>query len=138
MQNCIFCKIVAGEIPCYKIAETDNVLAFLDVMPITRGHLLIIPKKHVELIYDAEPEIMAEVMSVATKISAVTKKNLNCDGMNLLLNTEKCAGQIVPHIHLHLIPRYLDDGIKWPWPQGNLNEKTAIEIVKKLKIINMD
>ena len=134
MQNCIFCKIVAGEIPCYKIAETDNVLAFLDVMPITRGHLLIIPKKHIELIYDAEPEIMAEVMSVATKISAVAKKNLNCDGMNLLLNTEKYAGQIVPHIHLHLIPRFLDDNIKWSWTQGKLIEKNAIEIVKKIKI----
>ena len=134
MTNCIFCKIVAGEIPCYKIAETDNVLAFLDVMPITSGHLLIIPKKHVELIYDAEPEIMAEVMSVATKISTIAKKNLNCDGMNFLLNTEKYAGQIVPHIHLHLIPRFLDDNINLSWPQGNLNEKTAIEIVKKIKI----
>jgi len=133
MSNCIFCKIVAGEIPCYKISETKNVLAFLDVMPLTQGHLLIIPKKHIEFIYDAEPEIMAEVMNMATKISAVTKKKLKCDGMNLLLNTEKFAGQIVPHIHLHLIPRYLDDGIKWAWPQGNLNEKNAIEILKNLK-----
>jgi len=134
MSDCIFCKIVAGEIPCYKIAETDNVLAFLDVMPISRGHLLIIPKNHVELIYDANPEIMAEVMSTAVKISAVAKNILNCDGMNLLLNTEKYAGQIVPHIHLHLIPRYFDDNIKWQWNQGTLTEKTAIEIVKKLKI----
>ncbi len=134
MTNCIFCKIVAGEIPCYKIAETDNVLAFLDVMPITHGHLLIIPKTHVEFIYDAKPEIMAEVMSTAVKISATAKKVLNCDGMNFLLNAEKYAGQIVPHVHFHLIPRYSNDGIKLPCSQGNLTEKTATQLIENLKI----
>jgi len=135
MSDCIFCKIVKGEIPCYKIAETENVLAFLDVMPISRGHLLVIPKKHVELIYDADPEIMAEVMSTAVKISATAKKVLKCDGMNLLLNTEKCAGQIVPHVHLHLIPRYSNDSINWPWPQGSLDENSAAQLVENLKRI---
>jgi len=134
MSDCIFCKIAAGEIPCHKIAESDNVIAFLDVMPITRGHLLVIPKKHVELVYDAEPELMAEVMSTAVKLSATAKKVLKCDGMNLLLNTEKCAGQVVPHVHLHLIPRYSDDSINWPWPQGSLDGETASQLVKTLKI----
>ncbi len=134
MSDCIFCKIIAGEIPCYKIAETKNALAFLDVMPITRGHFLVIPKNHVELIYDARPEVMAEVMSLATQIAATAKKSLNCDGMNFLLNSEKYAGQIVPHIHLHVIPRYLEDGIHWPWPQGSLDEETAVKLIKRLKI----
>lgn len=128
-MDCIFCKIVAGEIPCYKLAETENALAFLDILPIAHGHLLVIPKQHVEFVYKADPALMAEVMALATRVAAAVNKSIACEGMNLLLNAGRVAGQEVPHIHMHIIPRASDDGIKWPWPQGELTEAAAKELV---------
>ena len=132
-MDCIFCKIIAGEIPCHKLAETDQAIAFLDIMPVTRGHLLVIPKQHVEFVHEAEPELTAHMMSLATRLARAVKQALNCDGMNLILNCGACAGQVVPHVHLHVVPRYLDDGIHWPWPQGTLTDEAAVSLTAAIK-----
>jgi len=131
-MSCIFCKIVAGEIPCYKLAETAHVLAFLDIMPITRGHLLVVPKEHVELAYLAEPALSGEMMSTAVRLGRAAQDALQCAGMNFLLNCGACAGQVVPHAHLHVVPRYADDGIHWPWPQGSLGKEDAATLLQAI------
>jgi histidine triad (HIT) family protein len=131
-MDCIFCKIIAGEIPCHKIAETEHALAFLDIMPIAHGHLLVIPKQHIEFVYDADPAVMADVMALATRIAGAVNRSIDCEGMNLLLNAGRVAGQIVPHAHMHIIPRRSDDGIHWPWPQGTLTDDTAQELVASI------
>jgi histidine triad (HIT) family protein len=131
-MDCIFCKIAAGEIPCYKLAETESALAFLDIMPIAHGHLLVIPKEHVEFVYDADPAVMADVMALATRIAGAVHRSIDCEGMNLLLNAGRVAGQEVPHAHMHIIPRSSADGIRWPWPQKELTEAAAKELVASI------
>lgn len=112
MTDCIFCKILAGEIPCTKIYEDSSTLAFLDINPATEkgGHTLILPKKHYELITEI-PE--KELQALIQTIQKISKALLELyPGLNLLQNNKRIAGQIVPHLHFHLIPRYEDDGIK--------------------------
>ena len=132
MENCIFCKIVKGEIPCNKVYENDDVLAFLDITPVNIGHSLVIPKKHFKNIYETPEEIMIEMMKVVKKISHAIKKGMNADGINLAMNNEGAAGQAVFHSHIHLIPRIANDGFglwhgKRPYQEG---EKEAV--VKKI------
>ena len=131
-MDCIFCKIINGEIPCHKLAENDHAVAFLDIMPITKGHFLVIPKKHFEFAEDAPEELMAKLMTLATQLAAAAKKTLKCDGINFIINSGKTAGQIIPHIHLHVVPRYSDDGICWPWPQGTLDNETASALITSI------
>lgn len=131
-MSCVFCDIVMGTVPCHKIAETENEMAFLDIMPLTRGHVVVIPKHHVALAYDAPPDMMGKVMEMATRISAAAKLALECAGFNFVVNCGASAGQVVPHVHLHLIPRYENDGIHWPWSQGSLTNETAAELVKQI------
>lgn len=133
-DECIFCKIVAGEIPCYSLLETDNVIAFLDIMPVTHGHLLVIPKEHYTYACEAPPERMGELMAAGTQLAARAHETLHCDGINFIVNCGEKAGQIVPHVHLHVVPRYADDGIEWPWPQGTLNDDRAHELINSLRI----
>jgi histidine triad (HIT) family protein len=95
----IFTKIVSGEIPCYKIAETDNCLAFLDVSPLTAGHALVIPKKEVDNYFDLEDELFEEVNSLAKKVSAAIKKTVPCKRIGVAV-----IGLEVPHAHVHLVP----------------------------------
>lgn len=131
-MECIFCEIAAGRIPCHKLAETPSALAFLDIMPVTRGHVLVIPKQHVGLAYEADPVLMGELMTLATRLARAAQTALRCDGMNLLVNCGSCAGQVVPHVHLHVIPRYAGDGIQWPWPQGKLDHAAAAALVAQI------
>ncbi len=119
-MNCIFCKIVSGEIPCYKIYEDEYVLAFLDISQTTKGHTLVIPKKHVENMLECDDKTLSYLMQVAQKIGKKIVVNLNAKGMNVLTNINEVAGQTVKHFHVHLIPRYDEnDGIKIDF--ANLN-----------------
>lgn len=109
MDNCIFCKIIAGEIPSTKIYEDDNILAFLDITQTTKGHTLVVPKKHyanlLAMDSDSSAQLFAKIPSLAKQIV----NNLGAKGMNLLQNNEELAGQTVFHTHVHLIPRYSED-----------------------------
>lgn len=106
MTNCVFCKIINGELPSAKVFENDDVLAFLDLSQITKGHTLVIPKVHNENIYDMTPEIAGKLFEAVPAISQAIKKEFNPQGLNILNNTGAFAGQAVFHFHLHLIPRY--------------------------------
>jgi len=110
-MECIFCKIITGEIPSYKLYEDDNVLVFLDITQGTKGHTLIIPKKHVKNIYELDEQTSRDVFTVVPRIANALKKAFNPIGLNIVSNNEKPL-QSVFHFHIHLIPRYEDDGMK--------------------------
>ena len=106
MKQCIFCKIINKEIPGHILFENEHVLAFLDISQTTKGHTLVIPKKHVEDDFSMTEEDMAHVFSVVPKIANALKTTFNADGMNIVNNNKPVAGQTVFHYHVHLIPRY--------------------------------
>ena len=112
MDNCIFCKIITGEIDCAKVFEDQDVLVFLDVKPAAKGHFLAIPKQHFENIFDINEKVLQTIITAAKYISETIKKNLDVDGINIMQANGKCAGQEVMHFHLHVIPRYESDGLK--------------------------
>ena len=107
-DDCIFCKIGAGEIPSRKIYEDSDLIAIMDLNPTSKGHSLIIPKEHCTNIYDIDEDIAAKVMKTAKKLATKMTVALNCDGFNLLQNNGETAGQTMFHFHMHLIPRYKD------------------------------
>ena len=111
MSNCLFCSIVEGHIPAYIIYQDEYYLAIMDRYPSAKGHVLILPKRHVEDIYGLNPEEAAALVPLAQKISTKMRDVLGIDGLNLLQNNGKAAGQVIDHFHLHLIPRYENDGI---------------------------
>ena len=111
MSDCIFCSIIEGSIPAFIIYEDDYYLAILDRYPSAKGHALIMPKRHVADIYGLNADEAANLMSIAQKVSAKMKDVLGMDGLNLLQNNGKAAGQVIGHFHLHLIPRYENDGV---------------------------
>lgn len=116
MSDCIFCKIINGEIPSTKVFEDEDVVAFLDIMQVTKGHTLVIPKIHKENIYELTPEIAANLFKSVPKIANAIKKEFEPIGMNLINNNGEHAGQSVFHYHIHLIPRYgKGDGFGAVW-----------------------
>lgn len=104
--NCVFCKIVNGQIPCTKLYEDDDVLAFLDINPVTYGHALVISKEHFNTFLSTPKSVMNKVMNVAQRIGQVQIEQLGAKGVNILINSYEAAGQVVPHFHVHVIPRY--------------------------------
>ncbi|TLS38061.1 HIT family protein [Pseudalkalibacillus caeni] len=114
--DCIFCKIIHGEIPTAKVYENEDILAFLDISQVTEGHTLVIPKEHQKDIYELSPEVASKLFRHVPDIANAIKKQYNPEGMNLLNNNEEIAGQSVFHYHVHLIPRYgQDDGYGAVW-----------------------
>ena len=107
-DDCIFCKIAAGEIPSRKIYEDKDLIAIMDLNPTSKGHSLIIPKEHCTNIYDIDEDIAAKVMKTAKKLATKMTVALNCDGFNLLQNNGETAGHTMFHFHMHLIPHYKD------------------------------
>lgn len=106
---CIFCDIIEGKIPCFKLYEDNSVLAFLDISQVTKGHTLVIPKKHIETMLECDEETLAHVMKVARALGDHILHACDAKGMNILSNVHEVAGQSVPHFHVHLIPRYHED-----------------------------
>jgi histidine triad (HIT) family protein len=132
VQDCIFCKIVAGQIPCNKIYEDDSVLAFLDIGPISDGHTLVIPKEHFEKLDQCSPQTLMELSGCLGKIAKAVTAAAGSDGYNVLCNNGKAAGQLVDHVHFHIIPRNYDDGVFDRWPSYQYEEGQAQEITAKI------
>ncbi|NNJ71020.1 MAG: HIT family protein [Kiritimatiellales bacterium] len=115
MNNCIFCKIVAQEIPATIIHEDDDVLVFMDIGPIIKGHALVIPKKHCDPVGETPDDLIAKLHITAKRIAQAQMNGLGADGVNIMQNNGKAAGQEVEHIHVHVIPRFDKDGHHWNW-----------------------
>ena len=127
MENCIFCRIVKGEIPAAKIYEDDLVLAFLDIAPINFGHVLVIPKEHHESSSTIPEATAGRMFRIGSRIGIALKRKLDYDAFNLHLADGTAAGQVVMHAHLHVVPRGVEDGFHWNWrqlkyPEGRIQE----------------
>ncbi len=121
-ENCIFCKILAGEIPSTAVYEDDDFKAILDVNPAARGHVIILPKNHAANIYELPDEDASKIMVVAKKIATAIEKAYHCDGVNILQNNGEAAGQTGFHLHVHVIPRFKGDTVNIGWKQGDMPE----------------
>jgi histidine triad (HIT) family protein len=113
--DCLFCKIVAGEVPSQRIAEDERTISFMDINPATRGHALVVPKAHAVNLLQIEPDDLAAVALAAQKLAKRVPERLGADGVNLLNSCGSAAWQTVFHFHVHVIPRYADDPLKLPW-----------------------
>jgi len=138
MPDCIFCKIIAGEIPSTKIYEDEKVLAFLDINPINPGHTLVIPKTHSEDLLTASEDDLVAVIKAVKKIAPAVVRGVGAQGFNLGVNNGEAAGQIVNHLHFHIMPRFEGDGFKlWggrQYKEGEIDEYA--ERIKKFLISN--
>lgn len=132
-DDCIFCKIAKGDIPSATIYETSDFKVILDVAPANKGHALIITKEHFDNIFQMDAETAAKLFSLATVVARAIKDELKCDGLNVLQNNGEAAGQTVNHFHLHLIPRYENDGVNIGWtPKETVSEEQEA-LAKALK-----
>lgn len=129
-DDCIFCKIANGEIPSKTIYEDELFRAILDLGPAAKGHALILPKDHTANLYEISDENVAKAMVLAKKLAVQMTQKLQCDGLNVVQNNGSAAGQTVMHFHLHLIPRYHDDGQSINWVPGSPTQD-ELEAVRK-------
>jgi histidine triad (HIT) family protein len=135
MEDCIFCKIIRGEIPSSKVYEDEKTFAFLDISPINIGHTLIVPKKHSKNMLEDGDDDLKACIHAAKKVAKAVVKAVGADGFNLGVNTNEAAGQAVFHTHFHIIPRFSDDGLKhWPGKKADLDEMKKIQTNIKVEI----
>jgi histidine triad (HIT) family protein len=133
--NCIFCKIVKGEIPSFKLYEDAETLAFMDINPVHDGHCLVIPKAHSTNVFEIDPEDFAAAARTAAKLARAVKAAIPCDGFNLMQANGEGAGQSVGHLHLHILPRKSGDGLLFNWePKPGERDRIAAiaERIRKL------
>ncbi|MFL5831952.1 MAG: HIT family protein [Solirubrobacteraceae bacterium] len=126
--DCIFCKIIAGELPSQIIDEDERTIAFMDISPATRGHALVIPRAHSRDLLEIGPEDLAATIAGAQRIARRMSERLGTDGVNLLNSCGRAAWQTVFHFHIHVIPRYADDPLRLPWTpaEGDMDEIAAV------------
>lgn len=132
MDDCIFCKIINGDIPSYKVYEDDDVLAFLDITPVNCGHTLVVSKKHYNNLINLPEDDTIKLIKVIKKIIPSIMSGTKAEGFNLNLNNGPVAGQVVNHIHFHIVPRHHNDGYKL-WHGREYKTGEAEEILKKIK-----
>lgn len=132
MSDCIFCMIAKGEIPSNTIFENDNFRVILDNGPATRGHALVLPKNHYADLFEIPEDVVAEAAKVAKTVAGKMKEKLGCDGLNLVQNNGAIAGQTVMHFHLHIIPRYEDDGQRILWKPSSPSAEELVEIKNQI------
>ncbi len=114
-SDCIFCKLIAGQIPSARVYEDEHTLAFMDIGPVVKGHTLVVPKQHCDPIVGTPDEVLRRLIVVCKKVAQAQRDALGADGMNVTQANGRVAGQIVPHIHFHVIPRFEKDGHHWNW-----------------------
>ena len=129
---CIFCKIINKEIPSDIVYEDKEVIVFLDIRPINNGHLLVVPKKHTTNLYDTDDKTLSNLVKVIKKTAIALKTAVNADGINIGQNNERAAGQIVDHVHFHVIPRFNNDGFHH-WKGHELPKEEGKKLCEKIK-----
>jgi histidine triad (HIT) family protein len=132
MRDCIFCRIVTGRQPCVKVLETTGVLAFLDIAPVHYGHTLVIPKEHYQNLLDLPDPLWLEMGQVCRRVAQALQQALHARGFNVGMNNFDAAGQVVYHAHLHVIPRFLSDGLHF-FPQGDYRPGDMEKVGRQLR-----
>lgn len=130
---CIFCRIIAGQIPSHKIYEDDTVFAFMDIGPIVKGHALVVPKAHYATLLETPAELAAAINARIPKIARAILAATGTKACHILVNNGPEASQSVPHVHYHILPRYEGDGYQLPWPAGKLEPSTAATLVAAIQ-----
>ena len=132
-KDCVFCKMLTGEVPVAKIYEDEIVLAFLDIAPVSDGHTLMIPRQHFERLHECPAEVLGKVGSRLGTIAGAVVSAMNCDGYNVLCNNGTAAGQLVGHLHFHIIPRSGGDGVFDRWPSYQYPQGRNTQIAEKIR-----
>jgi len=134
-MDCIFCKIVAGEIPAVTVLDEESVVAFMDINPSSKGHLLVVPKNHAENIFEISESDLAALIIAVKRCAKAAKEALKAEGITILQLNGKASDQIVPHLHIHIIPRWKNDGLpisSWEMKPGDMEEiNTIAQEIKK-------
>jgi histidine triad (HIT) family protein len=133
MEKTVFMKMIDGDIPKDFIYEDEYTAAFLDISPNAPGHTLVIPKKPIVNVFDADEETFAHVMETVRKLAPVIRDAVGADGVNINSNHGEYAGQVVFHMHIHIIPRFKDDGLKFTWPKGTLSPEEGKELTARIR-----
>jgi len=133
MDGCVFCKMVAGEIPVTRVYEDEAVLAFLDIGPLSDGHTLVVPKRHCTRIDTCEPDVLADVGARLGRIAQAIATAMEADGYNVLSNNGSAAGQVVDHVHFHIIPRRTGDKVFTEWPSHKVEQGQIEEIAARIR-----
>jgi len=132
-SDCIFCKILNGDIPARKFYEDDAAIAFLDINPASPGHSLVVPRQHFKTIADGEQDVIAATFIAVKNVAELVKTRLQCDGLNIMANQGRTAGQVIQHFHVHVVPRYKGDNIRIIPPDRKMSDEKLDEILEKLK-----
>ena len=132
MNDCIFCKIIKREIPADFIYENDKIVAFLDIRPCNKGHALIVPKAHFTDLLETPDDVLADIMTRTKKIAPAIMKEVDAEGFNSIFNTKPAAGQVIFHTHMHIIPRFKNDGLKH-WPEKDLSKEEMRKIKEQIR-----
>ena len=127
MSDCVFCKIIAKELPADFVYENDKIVAFLDIHPNNPGHTLVVPKEHHEDLLVTPDGLLGDIMSLTKKIAPAVVEAVNADGFNTIFNTKPAAGQVIFHTHMHIIPRFTGDGLKH-WPEKDMSTEEMQKI----------
>jgi histidine triad (HIT) family protein len=131
--DCIFCKIVAGQIPCHKVFENADCLCFLDIGPLAEGHTLLIPRRHFSSLTDIPGDVLGRTLAELPRLVRAVISATGAEGCNVLVNDGRVAGQVVPHVHIHVIPRRAGDSLGYPWNPGTYPEGRAQELCARIR-----
>lgn len=133
MNDCVFCKIIKGELPSYKIYEDESFLAILDINPINPGHVLLIFKEHYKSVYDLPDKLLNKSGPILKKLAISIKNGIGAEGINIIMNNENISGQMIPHAHFHIITRFTNDGYRHWLGKPYANKEEAVKIAEKIK-----
>lgn len=128
MEDCLFCKIIRGEIPSAQVFASSQMVAFLDISPIHKGHTLVVPKRHYPTLWELPTDLSQEMFTVMQYLGRAVLQATGADGLNIIMNNYQAAGQVVDHAHWHLVPRFAQDGLRW-WPQHEYESTEDMEAV---------
>jgi histidine triad (HIT) family protein len=131
--DCLFCKIVAGEVPATIVDDDEHTVAFMDINPATRGHALVVPRRHAEDLYSVEPDDLDHTMRAAQRLALRVRDRLGADGVNLLNSCRRAAWQTVLHFHVHVVPRYEGDPLRLPWKPTPGDEDEIAQAAEALR-----
>ena len=133
MEECIFCKIIAGKIPAAKVYEDDSVISFLDILPANKGHCLVVPKNHYETLLEIPDEELANLIKAVKKVTKALSLSIGNGSFNIIMNNGKIAGQLVNHAHIHIIPRFKGDRLRIKWSHKKYINKEMQNVQEKIK-----
>ena len=134
MEDCVFCKIVNGAIPALKVHEDDNCICFLDIQPANPGHTLVVTKDHYPTLSETPDERLGGLFTVVKKIGRTAAESVGADGFNVMVNNGTVAGQVIPHLHVHVVPRFEDDGHRH-WSKKSVDPERMKEIAAKISAL---